>query len=283
MTSLKGPTRVVSTAGTSPTPQCLGLYQGSVANITDPLQQGRVQLYVPQVLGTAVSNWAKPLGDSPLTGAVILGQYVFVLFIGGDRNQPTYIPQNWATGTNFSLAGNLSVSGTTTLTGLLTANHGATISGGATTITGGATIDILNKALTVYKPADTNRSGGVSSDPDLTVTAAANAVYTFEVVLFTSGTSTAGITYMFSKPSGSAGTYTVTQYNLSGGLQNITSNLSTNNTASVTNPNSNGIFFKGVLDNTGNASGAFTFQWGNQGSGTTTVGQYSYMKLERIA
>jgi hypothetical protein len=260
--------RVVSSAGTSPTLQCFGLYQGSVANTNDPLLQGRVQLFVPQALGSAVSNWAKTLGDSPISGAVSVGQYVFVLFIGGDRNQPVYIPQNWVSATNFTLAGALTVNG-----GL--------------TVTGGATIDILNSGLTVYKAGSggtTRTNVTVSSDPDLSgMTIAKHGIYRVEVVLNVSGTSTGNIQYQFTVPSGAAGQYVAEQFNLAGTYQFITSGWTANNTASTTAPGATGLIFKGILDNSGNNAGTFSFQWGqNTNNGSTTVGQYSYMKLERL-
>lgn len=90
-----GPARVVGPVGTDPTSQFSGLYLGSVVNTNDPLQQSRVTLYVPQVLGTAVSNWAMPIGNSAILGSVTTGQIVYATFIGGDRNQPVYTPITW--------------------------------------------------------------------------------------------------------------------------------------------------------------------------------------------
>lgn len=282
MTSLKGPTRVVSSAGTPPTPQCFGMYQGSIYNTNDPLQQGRAQLLVPQALGTAPSNWAKPLGISTLVTPVTVGQYVFTFFIGGDRNQPVYIPQNWAVAAppaNQTITGNLIVDGTTTL-------HGTTISSGAT-ITGGATIDIVNGSLFVSKPADTSRHGTtVSSDPDLQLSLVASATYMVEANVFNTAAGTGNMQYQFAIPTGATGACMATQYNLSSQLQEIVSNpWTSNNTVGVNTgsmPGDTSIFFKGIIV-TSTTAGTLAFQWGqNTSNSTTTVQQFSYMRAERM-
>jgi len=41
-----------------------GLYRGVVADSDDPLELGRVKLYIPQILGEAVTDWAWPLNGS---------------------------------------------------------------------------------------------------------------------------------------------------------------------------------------------------------------------------
>lgn len=83
------PSRVLSTTGTAPKQLYHGIYTGSVVNINDPVNLGRVTLKVPQVLGTATSNWAPPLGYNvfqvPATGTI-----VHVMFEGGDVNHPVY-------------------------------------------------------------------------------------------------------------------------------------------------------------------------------------------------
>lgn len=109
--------RVLSTVGTDTTPQCFGLYQGSVVSTNDPLAQGRVQLLVPQVLGLANSNWAKAQGQTSTVAPVTVGQAVYVQFLGGDRNQPVYIPQTWGAGSGALSATTLSVSGLATFSG----------------------------------------------------------------------------------------------------------------------------------------------------------------------
>lgn len=75
------------TAGVPDDPQWLGIYSAQVAVTADPLGQGRVRLIIPQVLGTAQSNWATPMqpGITPAAGTVCLAA-----FLGGNINQPYY-------------------------------------------------------------------------------------------------------------------------------------------------------------------------------------------------
>ena len=46
------------------------------------------QLQVPQVLGAALTAWARPMGFS--TGGPATGTIVLVQFLGGDLNFPIY-------------------------------------------------------------------------------------------------------------------------------------------------------------------------------------------------
>ena len=75
------------TAGARDDPQWNGVYAAKVAIVTDPLGQGRVQLAIPQVLGTGISNWAQPMQPG-ITPAV--GTYCLALFLGGNINAPYY-------------------------------------------------------------------------------------------------------------------------------------------------------------------------------------------------
>jgi hypothetical protein len=81
-------TAAVNTAGgQTDDPQWLGIYQAVIALATDPLGQGRVRLYVPQVLGNTMSNWAQPFQPG-ITPSV--GTQVTVMFLGGNPNYPFY-------------------------------------------------------------------------------------------------------------------------------------------------------------------------------------------------
>jgi hypothetical protein len=79
---------LISGANTPVDPQWLGIYNAIVVNANDPLNQGRVQLQVPQVLGNAISNWATSMqtGTSPPA----IGTQVFVQFLGGNPNNPYF-------------------------------------------------------------------------------------------------------------------------------------------------------------------------------------------------
>ncbi|MFI6495898.1 phage baseplate assembly protein V [Nonomuraea typhae] len=70
-----------------------GWYQAIVESSADPKGQRRITAKVPDVLGTTVSNWARPVSivDSPLTK----GDMVWVNFPNGDTRYPTYtVPNN---------------------------------------------------------------------------------------------------------------------------------------------------------------------------------------------
>lgn len=41
-----------------------GIYRGVIADANDPLELGRAKLYIPQVLGEAVTDWAWPVGGA---------------------------------------------------------------------------------------------------------------------------------------------------------------------------------------------------------------------------
>lgn len=83
--------------------QFFGKYRGKVENNIDPLQQGRVQVSVPAVLGDGRLSWAMPCvpfaGNSvglflvPPTGA-----NVWVEFEGGDPDYPIWSGCFWAPG-----------------------------------------------------------------------------------------------------------------------------------------------------------------------------------------
>lgn len=81
-----------------------GKYRGQVANSTDPLQQGRVQVMVPEVLGEMMSGWAVPC--SPYTGPLSgffsipqVGASVWVEFEAGDPSRPIWTGGWWPAGT----------------------------------------------------------------------------------------------------------------------------------------------------------------------------------------
>jgi uncharacterized protein involved in type VI secretion and phage assembly len=81
-------------------PQYYGKYRGTVVNNVDPMQIGRVQVMVPDVLGVGVSSWAMPC--VPLTGpqmgayfVPLIGAGVWVEFEGGDPDYPIWTGGFW--------------------------------------------------------------------------------------------------------------------------------------------------------------------------------------------
>jgi hypothetical protein len=80
-----------------------GKYRGKVENNVDPLQQGRIQVAVPAVLGDGTLSWAMP--SAPYAGASVglflvppRGANVWVEFEGGDTDYPIWSGCFWGTG-----------------------------------------------------------------------------------------------------------------------------------------------------------------------------------------
>ena len=83
--------------------QFFGKYRGKVENNIDPLQQGRVQVSVPAVLGDGSLSWAMPC--SPYAGSGVgfftvppNGANIWVEFEGGDPDYPILSGCFWGTG-----------------------------------------------------------------------------------------------------------------------------------------------------------------------------------------
>ena len=77
-----------------------GKYRGLVLNNIDPLQRGRVQVQVPDVLGLGISSWAMPC--MPMTGPQAgiyhvppLGAGVWVEFEAGNPDYPIWSGGFW--------------------------------------------------------------------------------------------------------------------------------------------------------------------------------------------
>jgi len=80
--------------------QYFGKYRGSVINNIDPMQIGRLQVMVPDVLGPSISSWAMPC--VPLAGpqmgtyfVPLIGAGVWVEFEGGDPDYPIWTGGFW--------------------------------------------------------------------------------------------------------------------------------------------------------------------------------------------
>ncbi|MFM0225686.1 phage baseplate assembly protein V [Paraburkholderia dipogonis] len=77
-----------------------GKYRGVVLNNIDPMQMGRVQVEVPDVLGVGLSNWA--MACVPFTGKQAgvfcvpqIGAGVWVEFEQGDVDHPVWVGCFW--------------------------------------------------------------------------------------------------------------------------------------------------------------------------------------------
>jgi uncharacterized protein involved in type VI secretion and phage assembly len=83
--------------------QFFGKYRGKVANNVDPMQQGRVQVSVPAVLGSGSLSWAMPC--VPYAGSQVgffaippSGANVWVEFEGGNPDFPIWSGCFWGSG-----------------------------------------------------------------------------------------------------------------------------------------------------------------------------------------
>jgi uncharacterized protein involved in type VI secretion and phage assembly len=81
-------------------PQHFGKYRGMVLNNIDPMQIGRIQVQVPDVLGPTISSWAMPC--VPIAGSQmgtyvvpLIGAGVWVEFEGGNPDHPIWSGCFW--------------------------------------------------------------------------------------------------------------------------------------------------------------------------------------------
>ncbi len=77
-----------------------GKYRGLVLNNIDPLQMGRIQVQVPDVLALSISSWAMPC--APIAGPQMgiyavptIGAGVWVEFEGGNPDYPIWTGGFW--------------------------------------------------------------------------------------------------------------------------------------------------------------------------------------------
>jgi uncharacterized protein involved in type VI secretion and phage assembly len=161
-----------------------GKYRGLVLNNIDPLQQGRLLVQAPDVLGLGISSWAMPCVPfaGPQMGAYvvpIIGAKVWVEFEGGNPDYPIWSGGFWGsaaevpalalagipaspnivlqtTGQNTILVSDVPGTGgimlkSTTGAFILVNDVGITISNGkgATIVMAGPTVTINNGALVV--------------------------------------------------------------------------------------------------------------------------------------
>ncbi|MFN3372173.1 MAG: phage baseplate assembly protein V [Chloroflexus sp.] len=83
--------------------QFFGKYRGKVEHNLDPLQQGRVQVSVPAVLGEGRASWAMPCVPFAGNGVGLFlipptGAHVWVEFEGGDPDYPIWSGCFWGAG-----------------------------------------------------------------------------------------------------------------------------------------------------------------------------------------
>jgi hypothetical protein len=66
-----------------------GVYAGRVVSAADPKQRGRLQLQVPEVLGTSRTDWVEPMLQG--SEAPAAGSRVWVFFASGDASRPLWL------------------------------------------------------------------------------------------------------------------------------------------------------------------------------------------------
>lgn len=83
--------------------QFFGKYRGKVVKNIDPLQQGRIQISCPQILGDDPLSWAMPC--TPYAGPGVgfftippIGANVWVEFEEGDPSNPIWVGCYWDEG-----------------------------------------------------------------------------------------------------------------------------------------------------------------------------------------
>ncbi|KPC51525.1 phage baseplate assembly protein V [Amantichitinum ursilacus] len=77
-----------------------GKYRGVVLNNIDPMQTGRIQVQVPDVLGVGISSWAMPCVpfagiQSGIYTVPQVGSGVWVEFEQGDHDYPIWVGGFW--------------------------------------------------------------------------------------------------------------------------------------------------------------------------------------------
>jgi len=74
-----------------PVTRYYGIYRGVVKDNKDPKKQRRLKISITQTTGNEITDWAWPLEPSNISiDAPIVGQGVWVMFIGGDPDYPVW-------------------------------------------------------------------------------------------------------------------------------------------------------------------------------------------------
>jgi hypothetical protein len=74
-----------------PVTRYYGVYRGVVKDTKDPQKQRRLKVSITQTTGNEVTDWAWPMEPSSIsTDVPVIGQGVWVTFIGGDPDYPVW-------------------------------------------------------------------------------------------------------------------------------------------------------------------------------------------------
>jgi len=161
-----------------------GKYRGVVLNNIDPMQQGRLQIQVPDVAGLAPTTWAMPCVpiagmQNGMVAPPMIGSGVWVEFEQGNPDHPIWVGCFWGSAADIPALALASPPGIPAITFQTPLQNGLTISDlpgptggimlksatGATLIVNDTGIYIQNgkgAALTLVGPAVTINNGALS-------------------------------------------------------------------------------------------------------------------------
>jgi uncharacterized protein involved in type VI secretion and phage assembly len=115
------------------TERYLGKYRGMVLNNIDPLQQGRLQVQVPDVAGLIPVTWAMPC--VPVAGIQngmfalpVIGSGVWVEFEQGDPEKPIWVGCFWGSAAEVPALSHATPPGVQAITLQTTLQNGLTVS-----------------------------------------------------------------------------------------------------------------------------------------------------------
>ena len=110
-----------------------GKYRGVVLNNVDPMQQGRLQIQVPDVAGLAPVTWAMPC--VPVAGIQngmfappLIGSGVWVEFEQGDPEKPIWVGCFWGSAAEVPALAHATPPGMQAITLQTTLQNGLTVS-----------------------------------------------------------------------------------------------------------------------------------------------------------
>ena len=110
-----------------------GKYRGMVLNNIDPMQQGRLQVQVPDVTGLAPASWAMPCApvaglQNGLFALPAIGSGVWVEFEQGSVDYPIWVGCFWGSGAEVPALARLTPPGVSAITLQTQLQNGLTVS-----------------------------------------------------------------------------------------------------------------------------------------------------------
>lgn len=175
-------------------PMYNGTYQAVVSSIQDPLDLGRITMFIPQVLGNVISAWASPSVSG--MNAPQVGEQVLAVFLGGNINTPMYMTSTEIPGvpttfedltvTQSFVSASSSVTTQTTGTSEVTGNE--TI-GGTLGVTGAATFTGVAATAVTSQVLDLDNETAPSAPTSTTTGSVGAKVYANAGILYGVGVS----------------------------------------------------------------------------------------------